>query len=757
MNKVKYLWVTAFFFVTIIGKVIAGEPYIIDTSHYSIAFGEIRNYRIFLPPDYYKNKGKRYPVIYFFHGWSQRYFGPVGDDYSNYDTGDDNNGDNIANYVASHDVIVVKPDGFNPVSDNVYNLTPYNECWVTTHRQFPIYFPELVNHIDASFNTIPDRTGRAACGLSMGGFMSYWVAGKYPDMVSAAGNFCGSPEFMAGPLKMPVDYRILDMYRNYRGVNVRFHYGNKDNLRNFHLDMNRIWREVMENYEFKVYDAYHSTCGLGEMFDFCLGTFSNPPARPRKWHHIDLYPEFSVWDYHVSTDRFLPGFTILEDVDRRGFRCAVREFLPDGELMSFVNVSVQTPPVYEKNQEYIINDIQPLISIFSSKTIRSDNEGRLKIIINGGLHNIGINKSGDNPNLGIASVRVKNMNWAINQKEVEVSIDLFNKGSERAENVKAFISPVRNYVKITESESDFGNIEANKTATCRKTFSFIVNKDSVEIAGFNITITDGNRGEWKEFFEIPMKTDLPEFKEYEIADGRSLSVAKAGVLSENVILGQGNGDGIANPGESIVIVVKDNGKYWRTSLFSADKFVNPCGVNARVNDFWDQFGGIGSSPKYSVPVISSDCPEGHNIQFFASFWVPENKLHVIRQGTVKIKVQGKDTSPPVIDWIYIKGDNTILVKVYDGSGIDNVKATLIPVNDVKGLEDVNLKDPGVNIEVTLDDANHESMKKPSAGVFSNKLVTGATWFYRVKIEVEDIFGNSSVKTGSEVFLVYDNK
>ena len=223
------------------------DPVIIDTSHYSTTFGEIRNYRIFLPPGYYDNPDKRYPVIYFFHGWSQRYFGPVGDDYSNYDKGDDNNGDNIANYISEHDVIVVKPDGFNPLSDKAYELTPYNECWVTTSRQFPVYFPEFVSHIENNFRTISDRSHRAVCGLSMGGFMSYWVAGKYPDMVSAAGNFCGSSEFMAGPLKIPVEYKILDLYRNYDGVNLRFNFEITDNLRFFQHDMNRVWKEVLDD------------------------------------------------------------------------------------------------------------------------------------------------------------------------------------------------------------------------------------------------------------------------------------------------------------------------------------------------------------------------------------------------------------------------------------------------------------------------------------------------------------------------------
>jgi hypothetical protein len=42
-----------------------------DGVHYSEVFGETRHYRIFLPPDY-ESSTKRYPVIYWFHGWSER-------------------------------------------------------------------------------------------------------------------------------------------------------------------------------------------------------------------------------------------------------------------------------------------------------------------------------------------------------------------------------------------------------------------------------------------------------------------------------------------------------------------------------------------------------------------------------------------------------------------------------------------------------------------------------------------------------------
>jgi poly(3-hydroxybutyrate) depolymerase len=49
----------------------ATQPFY-DRKHFSKVLGEERNYRILLPPDY-ESSGRRYPVIYYFHGHSDRY------------------------------------------------------------------------------------------------------------------------------------------------------------------------------------------------------------------------------------------------------------------------------------------------------------------------------------------------------------------------------------------------------------------------------------------------------------------------------------------------------------------------------------------------------------------------------------------------------------------------------------------------------------------------------------------------------------
>lgn len=142
------------------------------------------------------------------------------------------------NFVSENDVIIVKIDGQNQFPGEPYSLSPYNTGVVTTFRQFPYYFKELVRYIDSRYRTIADREHRAVSGLSMGGFMAFWLAAKYPDLVSVAGNFCGSTEFMAGPLAFPVRYEHAEMFDSFRGISVRMHNGSGDRLRFYRQDLN---------------------------------------------------------------------------------------------------------------------------------------------------------------------------------------------------------------------------------------------------------------------------------------------------------------------------------------------------------------------------------------------------------------------------------------------------------------------------------------------------------------------------------------
>ncbi|MEO7142395.1 MAG: alpha/beta hydrolase-fold protein [Bryobacteraceae bacterium] len=331
------------------------QAIVLDRTHRSQVFHETRNYRIFLPPDYAAS-GKRYPVIYWFHGYSERYNKCIPG--RNYDQGTDYGGDNIANFVGAHDVIVVKWDGYNPRTPGENYLRPYNISPVETDRQFPLYFPELVQYIDAHYRTAPDREHRATAGLSMGGFMSYWVSGKYPSMVSSASNFMGSSEFFVGPRAFPVEYRHTEMHGNYEGLRTRIVMGTQDFIQFYHRRMNLIWDFTRPHHESEIFESEHGTPGMAKTLAFHMRAFADPLPRPEVWNHIDVYPEFSVWGWNVQTNRTRPGLTILANVSKTGFRSSVREWVPAGRVLADVRVAVTSAPLYRPGSRQLVTTIR---------------------------------------------------------------------------------------------------------------------------------------------------------------------------------------------------------------------------------------------------------------------------------------------------------------------------------------------------------------------------------------------------------------
>ncbi len=710
------------------------EVTVIDTQHYSSVFGEIRNYRIFLPPGYHQHSEKKYPVIYYYHGWSQRYFGETYNKYAGIDQGEDNQGDNIRNFVASHEVIVVKPDGYNRSPQEDYYLRPYNVSPVETSRQFPLYFPELIKHVDGSYRTMADRNHRGISGLSMGGFMTFWIAGKYPHLVSAAGNFCGSPEFYVGPKDFPVEFKHADMYHNYGGVAVRLHYGDQDFIRGYHQDLNRTWTQTMDNYQFEIFEAEHTPCGLSEMFQFMLDTFEDPPASPIRWHHIDAYPTFDVWDYQVKSNRNLPGFTVLKNVDKQGFQSVVREFLPDGPSMPEVQLSITTPPLYQPKTPYTITTINPLTNSTNTTVIHSDNQGRLKMSLDGGTNHIGINTN-QAPNISLASYALSNVGWAQKNQPIKLSLNLLNKGTSAAKNVTVSLIPTRKTTSVKTPKVTVTDIPAGEVVVISDPFTFEVEDDStLDIVQFKLLMQTDHDQQWEEFLEIPVHRRAPLIQDFVVADGREFMVATAGDDTTSMMLGHGNGDGVVNPGESFVILVPHNGVFYRTQLYFNDRNLNPGNHHRRESDNWSSYDHVGGSAKYSIPLVASDCPAGSNIKLLAEYWLPNYPYHIIKKGELSITVEGHDQTPPVIRWVDFGADNTLQVKLFDGDKIASVQARL-----------VNEKEPDQVFEFSL---NHQETSDDNVAgdqFFSYQIPEQGFGLYKIQIIASDASGNRTAK------------
>ncbi len=496
---------------------------ILDCSHQSQIFHETRHYRIFLPPAY-ETTDTRYPVIYWFHGSGERYNqGPSGKEY---DRGDDSNGDNLANFVRDHDVIIVKIDGSNETSSRLYNIGP-----VETDRQFPLYFSELVALIEAHYRTIPDREHRATAGLSLGGFMSYWIAGKYPDLVSSASSFMGSPELVVGPREFPVEYRHLEMRNNYAGVRTRLVTGSDDFIQFYHHQLNLFWN--MPTHETQNFDSGAGTPRLSKTLAFHMNAFANPLPRPDLWSHADVYPTFSVWDWTMETDRKQPGFTSIDNVSHTGFRSSVQEWLPGGRALRNVHVKITTAPLYRKNSRISITTVRLRDNKIVNDHIFADPEGRLHLELDG------------------------------DEYQVKIGAGLVKRSLE--------------------------------------TFKF---------------------------------PPAPETTDYQVADHRALHVFQHAVEQQTLTLGQGNGDGKANAGEQIAILLPDGNAFRAAELFTDDECVD---LSTRISDPWSSYDHTGASAKYTLARIGLYC-SGRTIKLLARVVIPNEPTHKLREATIELPV-----------------------------------------------------------------------------------------------------------------------
>lgn len=131
----------------------------------------LREVRIYLPPGYNDDPQKRYPVIYFLHGYTE---GP----------GVWNAVDGIMNTLISQGaispMIAVCPD-----SKNYYGGSMYTNSYVTGNWE-DFIVQDVVKYVDRNFRSLPQSYSRGIVGFSMGGYGAFKLAMKHPDIFSPA-------------------------------------------------------------------------------------------------------------------------------------------------------------------------------------------------------------------------------------------------------------------------------------------------------------------------------------------------------------------------------------------------------------------------------------------------------------------------------------------------------------------------------------------------------------------------------------------
>ena len=141
-----------------------------------------REAMVVLPPSYAKSPRRRYPVIYYLHG-----FAIDGRNFYNFMHVPEAVAHNAA---AGREFIVVVPDTLTKMGGSMYSSS------VTTGDFQQFVAKDLVKYIDSHYRTIATRKGRGLAGHSMGGYGVWTIGMTQPGVFGslyAQSACCGEP------------------------------------------------------------------------------------------------------------------------------------------------------------------------------------------------------------------------------------------------------------------------------------------------------------------------------------------------------------------------------------------------------------------------------------------------------------------------------------------------------------------------------------------------------------------------------------
>lgn len=127
---------------------------------------------VYLPPGYAEDSDRRFPVVYFLHGYSVG--AQVYADFLGWPEAVDE-----AIAAGVREAIVVMPDAYTRYSGSMYSSSPTNGDWERFIAR------DLVEHIDANYRTVAERGSRGLGGHSMGGYGTLRIGMKYPEVFAA--------------------------------------------------------------------------------------------------------------------------------------------------------------------------------------------------------------------------------------------------------------------------------------------------------------------------------------------------------------------------------------------------------------------------------------------------------------------------------------------------------------------------------------------------------------------------------------------
>ena len=598
-----------------------------DRAHYSEVFQENRNYRLFLPPEY-ENSGKSYPVIYYFHGHSDRYT------LERYDKGTDTV-PKIVNYVAGHDVIVVAVDGY--VAEHYtgfYGGSPWDIRLEGGNYDFGAYFVELVSHIDNTYRTLTGRRHRATSGLSMGGFMSLYLSARYPQLIGSASSFNPGPEFYVGDKGRRVLWRPKDHVSSHQHTWVRMIRASGDYISQYHEETREVYARAHNvRFEYRQDEFHkHAATSIAETFDFHMRAFSDPTLNnvPVSWSYASPCREFDVWGYHIEAPGEKKGIVYLEKVIQGGLRVSTRAWAPDGPPLRKRQITITTAPVYTAGQTYTLVDHNLLTGETSRRKVTADSEGRIQFSVDGSGHQLSFvgPGTGSQPPV-LLPLTAKDKLYLSAQRDLALPIRIYNPRGEAMTEVKLVLSSEYPTVEILKGTYVIDRIEPASFVNVSEHLKTRLTSGVGYFAPTRLKLHMTYDG-WHETSENLDVAIIPEVipapAAVEVLDGRTAKLRvfrQAGnqgggsSIDTEVTEGEGNGNGVLEPGEEATIWVKmvqgmdpfDKNNWYRCKVRTASRWIT------EVADIQEQKQLEWTSAKYRTSVIrlSPDAPSGTQI------------------------------------------------------------------------------------------------------------------------------------------------
>lgn len=373
--------------------------------------------RVVLPSDFRRQSraGKRYPVLYLYHGTS-------GAPANWPDSGD------LLETTEDRDVITVLPESGYDGDGGGW----FVDWWNHGNRGNPQWETYLVEQVtgwvDDTLPTIADREHRAVAGLSQGGFGALHAAARHPDMYASAASFSGAPEIYRNiVVRAGADFIIEAITWIVTPGNIPFsafgdpisngvHWAGHDPgtlVENLHDMQIGLWTasglpgeldsmenafgggagnviEALTHVSTLSFQGHLEDAGIDHYFhDDVVGThdfaywardlrayvpmmmdrFDNP-VTPDSISYASIEPTWDQWGWTVETNRNDgERFTFLTDADAHGFTFTGRN-----------KAQVTTPSDYQPGHAYRVRVTDSHDD--TTSTIRADAQGRLTVNVN---------------------------------------------------------------------------------------------------------------------------------------------------------------------------------------------------------------------------------------------------------------------------------------------------------------------------------------------------------------------------------------